>query len=68
MEYRYNPKDKTFYSFADSSENLFALLGIQLMNWSDKNIEEIVREAEAAEDFAFLCEMGITPNLELDKI
>ena len=61
MEYRYNPKDGSFYSFANSTNAMLAFLG-PLKEWSDE-----AKEYETAEDFVFLCEMGITPDLIVTK-
>jgi hypothetical protein len=37
-------------------------------NWSRLNFGEIVAESDAAEDFAFLCQCGITPDLTLMNV
>ena len=70
MEYRYNPEDGSFYSLADSKESLLELLGASfgVVNYtSNVNIEKTRRDSATAEDFVFLCEMGITPDLTIEE-
>ena len=39
--------------------------GQNFVDWSTKNIGEVVAEENSAEDFVFLCQCGITPDLSL---
>ena len=57
MEYGHN-------TFSFDGNFLRSLLG-DYLDWSNKNITGTAQESEFAEDFVFLCEMGIVPDLTI---